>query len=341
MHIASIAIFATKQLLTMFTLKDIDMRTIFVINCIEHNRSLRVCNGELMLEDIALEKKTTLTKFPFQKLLALFIVGHITITTPLIEKCKKYGVALVVMKPNLRPVFFWAHSAEANYLLRKRQFDLGTDDISIAKCLVCNKIKNQKSALVKTRKKDEMTVESINLCESALKVLTDAEDYNQLLGIEGTVAKSFFAAYFQSHNWQGRHPRMKSDVINVALDIGYTILFNFIESFVRMFGFDLYVGVYHRLWFKRKSLVCDLMEPFRCLIDHATLLAFNRKLFSPKDFMLIKQEYHLRYEKSAGYYKVFYDALIPRKMDVFKYIQQYYRCFMGRKSVKEYPMFEL
>lgn len=186
-----------------------------------------------------------------------------------------------------------------------------------------------------------MTVESINLCESALKVLTDAEDYNQLLGIEGTVAKSFFAAYFQSHNWQGRHPRMKSDVINVALDIGYTILFNFIESFVRMFGFDLYVGVYHRLWFKRKSLVCDLMEPFRCLIDHATLLAFNRKQFSPKDFMLIKQEYHLRYEKSAGYYKVFYDALIPRKMDVFKYIQQYYRCFMGRKSVKEYPMFEL
>ena len=29
----------------MFTHKDIEMRTIFVVNCIEHDRSLRVNNG--------------------------------------------------------------------------------------------------------------------------------------------------------------------------------------------------------------------------------------------------------------------------------------------------------
>lgn len=124
----------------MFTHKDIDTRTIFVVNCIEHERGLRVNSGELMLEELDGEKKKTLTKFPFQKLLALFIIGHITVTTPLIEKCKKYGVALVVMKPNLRPVFFWADSAEANYLLRKRQFEFKQDDLSVAKCIVYNKV---------------------------------------------------------------------------------------------------------------------------------------------------------------------------------------------------------
>ena len=237
----------------MFTHKDIDMRTIFVVNCIEHNRSLRVNNGELMLEELGEEKKKTLTKFPFQKLLALFIIGHITVTTPLIEKCKKYGVALVVMKPNLRPVFFWANSAEANYLLRKRQFDYRTDDLTVAKAIVYNKVLNQKSALLKTRKKDELTIDALKLCEASLNPLLNTTDYNQLMGLEGTIAKSFFSAYFQNQNWKGRHPRMKSDVINVTLDIGYTILFNFMECFVRMFGFDLYVGVYHRLWFKRKS----------------------------------------------------------------------------------------
>lgn len=92
--------------------------------------------------------------------------------------------------------------------------------------------------------------------------------------------------------------------------------------------------------FKLKSLLCDLMEPFRCIIDHAALLAFNRKQFSEKDFTLIKQEYHLKYEKCADYYRVFYDELIARKMDIFKFVQQYYRCFMGCKSVKEYPIFE-
>ena len=54
----------------MFTHKDIEMRTIFVVNCIEHDRSLRVNCGELMLEEIEGDKKKTLTKFPFQKLLS-------------------------------------------------------------------------------------------------------------------------------------------------------------------------------------------------------------------------------------------------------------------------------
>lgn len=276
----------------MFTHKDIEMRTIFVVNCIEHDRSLRVNSGELMLEEIEGDKKKTLTKFPFQKLLALFIIGHITVTTPLIDKCKKHGVALVVMKPNLRPVFFWANSAEANYLLRKRQFEYSTEDLSIAKCIVYNKVLNQKAALAKTRKKDSYTEDAIKQCDAALVTLPDVDEYNQLMGLEGMVAKTYFSAYYQNQNWRGRHPRMKSDVLNVTLDIGYSILFNFMESFIRMFGFDLYVGVYHRLWFKRKSLVCDLMEPFRCIIDHAALLAFNRKQFSEKDFTLIKQEYH-------------------------------------------------
>ena len=324
----------------MFTHKDIEMRTIFVVNCIEHDRSLRVNNGELMLEELGGDKKKTLTKFPFQKLLALFIIGHITVTTPLIEKCKKYGVALVVMKPNLRPVFFWANSAEANYLLRKRQYEYKNDDLSIAKCIIYNKVQNQKASLLKTRKKDDVTCEAIKQCDAALNTIYDVDEYNKLMGLEGAIAKSFFSAYFQNQDWQGRRPRIKSDVMNVTLDIGYTILFNFMESFIRMFGFDLYVGIYHRLWFKRKSLVCDLMEPFRCIIDHTVLLAFNRKQFSVKDFTLIKQEYHLKYEKCADYYRVFYDALIARKMEIFKFVQQYYRCFMGCKSVKDYPIFE-
>ena len=324
----------------MFTHKDIEMRTVFVINCIEHKRSLRVNSGELMLEETEDDRKRTLTKFPFQKLLALFIIGHITITTPLLEKCKKYGVALAVMKPNLRPVFFWADSAEANYLLRKRQFEYRSDDLTVAKVLVYNKVKNQKAILQKTRKKDKATMDAAGQCEAALNTIYDITDYNQLMGLEGTVAKTFFSAYFQHLGWNGRHPRMKTDIMNVTLDIGYTILFNFMECFIRMFGFDLYVGVYHRLWFKRKSLVCDLIEPFRCIIDHAVLLAFNRKQFTEKDFTLQKQEYRLKHEKCADYYKVFYDALIDRKSDFFKYVQQYYRCFMGCKSTKEYPIFE-
>lgn len=323
----------------MFTHKDIEMRTIFVVNCIQRERYLRVKNGELLLEEQEQEKKKTLTKFPFQKILALFIVGHITVTTPLIEKCKKFNVALIVLKPNLRPVFYWSESAEANYRLRQRQYTFSKDDLSISKVLVGNKVRNQMRTMKKTRRKDEQTLNCISQCEAALDTLADINDYNTLMGLEGFISKNYFAAYFQDLLWRGRKPRTKCDVMNVTLDIGYTILFNYIECFIRMFGFDLYVGVYHRLWFKRKSLVCDLMEPFRCLIDHAVLLAFNRKQFTPKDFELIRSEYHLKYEKTADYYRVFFDVLIERKTEIFKYIQNYYRCFMGCKSVTSYPEF--
>lgn len=90
----------------MFTHKDIEMRTIFVVNCIEHDRSLRVNNGELMLEEFGGDKKKTLTKFPFQKLLALFIIGHITVTTPLIEKCKKIWSSSCRDEAKSSPCFF-------------------------------------------------------------------------------------------------------------------------------------------------------------------------------------------------------------------------------------------
>ncbi len=325
----------------MFTRKDIETKTIFVVNCINNERNLRVCNGELLLEEnISEDKKKTLTKFPFQKILGLFIIGHITVTTPLIEKCRKFNVALVVMKPNLRPVFYWSDAAEANYLLRQRQYDYSKDDLSIARVLVHNKLLSQLSALKKTRKKDELTVCAIEHCTAALNTVFDVDDYNSLLGLEGAASKYYFNAYFQGLDWNGRNPRLKCDVINVVLDIGYTILFNFMECFIRMFGFDLYIGVYHRLWFKRKSLVCDLMEPFRCLIDHTVLLAFHRKQFVEKDFEKIKSEYYLKREKSVDYYRVFYDVLIDYKVDIFQYVQSYYRCFMGCKSVKNYPEFK-
>lgn len=218
---------------------------------------------------------------------------------------------------------------------------LKKDDISIAKIIVRNKIRNQQKALTDTRKKDDTTRQSLSIMNVCLDMLPDVEDYNSLMGIEGTAAKVFFKAFYQEHDWHQRRPRTKCDALNATLDIGYTMLFNYIECFVRMFGFDLYVGVYHRMWFKRKSLVCDLMEPFRPIIDKTVRTAWNRKQFSEKDFTVQKGEYRLKYERNGDYCRVFFDALIPYKTAVFKYIQSYYRCFMGRKSETQYPMFEL
>lgn len=153
--------------------------------------------------------------------------------------------------------------------------------------------------------------------------------------------KNFFEAFFQDLNWSGRKPRIKSDCTNAALDIGYTILFNYMECFLRMYGFDLYIGVFHRNWFKRKSLVCDIMEPFRCIIDRTIRTSFNKKVFSEKDFIITKGTYRLRIDMNSKYSKTFFDALIKYKNEVFKYVQSYYRCFMQNKKTSNYPTFHI
>lgn len=324
----------------MFTIKDIENKSIFVLNCTE-GKTMRVSNGELLLETKVDDKRKTLTKFPFQKILAIFVIGNINISSPLIEKCTAYGIPLVITKLSLRPVFVWANQAEANFVLHYRQFQLDKDDISIAQKLVANKIENQINNVKCLRKSDTRTKSALSILEGHLNKVQSAQNHAQLLGIEGAASKIYFSAYFGDFGWACRIPRSKCDMINVILDLSYTILFNFIECFLRMFGFDLYIGVFHKLWFKRKSLVCDIIEPFRSIIDKSVRSALSRKIFQITDFSVYNGEYELKKEKAQEYYKYFFDVLIPYKRDIFLFVRDYYKCFMDNKNIDQYPKFKI
>ena len=321
----------------MFTHKDIQHRTIFVINGLEH-RKIKVLQGALAIEDTESEK--ILTKIPFQKVLALFIVGRITITSPLIEKCSLYGVPIIVMKSSFRVLFIHAPTAEANYLLRQQQYNYKKEDTRIAKQLLKNKIKNQIAVLEKTRRKNESLLQAIDFCKQSMAEVDHINNIQDLMGIEGICSKKYFQNLFEHLSWQHRFPRAKTDALNATLDIGYTILFNFVECFTRLFGFDPYIGVYHQLWFKRKSLICDLVEPFRCIIDYQVHKSFSQKQFTSNDFDIKQNAYFLKPDKSTAYMTVFYNILVENKLLFFNYIRNYYRFFMGCKSIKEYQPFD-
>lgn len=321
----------------MFTHKDIQNRSLFIINGTEH-QYLKVAAGQLVLHDS--EAKTIITKIPFPKILALMVVGHTSLTTALVEHCNKYSVPLVVMKPNFRPVFYYGNMAEANFLLRKKQYQSPPIVLQTACCLVKNKIHNQLGLLERTRERNELVTQAKAVLQKSLQQTEAIKDYKELLGIEGNASKNFFEAYFIHFEWKNRQPRVKSDTLNATLDIGYTMLFNYIECMTRLFGFDPYVGVYHQLWFRRKSLVCDLMEPFRCIIEHQIRKAINYETFKPdQDFELINCAFTLKKGLGKVYCKEFFEAIVKYKTEIFKYIQQYYRAFMADKDISEYPFF--
>jgi CRISPR-associated protein Cas1 len=247
---------------------------------------------------------------------------------------------MVVMKPNFRPVFYYGNMAEANFLLRKKQFESTNGNIDIAKVLISNKANNQLRLLIKTREKSEIFEKAKSKINAGIMAIEQVQDFRELMGIEGVISKYFFQSYFHFAEWSQRLPRVKQDTLNATLDIGYTMLFNYIECMTRLFGFDPYMGVYHQLWFRRKSLICDLMEPFRCIIEHQIRKSLKYGTFKPSDFEKRKNAYYLKPEFKQVYVKVFFNAIIEHKSAIYKYIQQYYRCFMGRKSVTNYPNFK-
>ena len=130
------------------------------------------------------------------------------------------------------------------------------------------------------------------------------------------------------------------DPTNTLLDIGYTLLFNFIEGLLNLYGFDLYRGVYHKKFYQRKSLVCDLVEPFRPAIDSRIRKAYSLGQVNKEDFNLTQGQYRLYGEKSRSYIKFLLEEIVIHKQGMFKYVQQYYRSFMRDKPIENYPLFD-
>lgn len=62
-------------------------------------------------------------------------------------------------------------------------------------------------------------------------------------------------------------------------------------------------------------------------------------MFTNKDIEYHKGEYRLKREFNKDYSKLFFDAIIVYKNEIFKYVQAYYRCFMGGKDINTYPKF--
>jgi|WetSurMetagenome_2_1015567.scaffolds.fasta_scaffold55136_3 CRISP-associated protein Cas1 len=272
------------------------------------------------------------------KLFALFIQGEGTFTSVLLDKLLSFGVSVFFMKRNFRVYAEVGAMAEGNYLLRNNQYHF-EDNLGFAKKLIKNKCFNQLSLLKKT-------VPDLFKSKSKLQQYKDieikidgAKDLSELLGFEGSMSKFYFSNYFKSIAWYRRMPRSKVDINNLLLDLGYTFLFNFVDALLSLHGFDTYKGIYHQLFFQRKSLTCDVMEPFRCLIDRALLKAYNLKQVDEKDFRLFKGRYVLEYDKSRKYLKLFLDTLMENKEDIFRYVKGFYFCVLN--DTRDYPFFKI
>lgn len=269
----------------------------------------------------------------------VFVIGDTSLTTGIIRRAKKFGFVICLMTQSFKLYSIIGNRMEGNTLLHRKQYDY--HGIEIAKYIVYNKIINQRKAINSIRKKSIANKEAIIKLDEYLQQIQQIEDEKSLLGIEGTASRVYFPQIFDNTKWKGRKPRIKYDYINASLDIGYSLLFNFIDSLLQVYGFDVYCGVYHKEFYMRKSLACDLMEPLRPMIDLEIRKAINLRQCKEEDFEIIQNQYCLSYKKSPEYISFLMEEVLAQKENIFLYVQNYYRCFMKGKDISKYRGIEV
>lgn len=273
------------------------------------------------------------------RLFAIFIIGDVSVTTNFIRYSKKFGFSIVLMNNSFKVYEVLGFKLKGNTILNMKQYQYNSMDL--AKFFVVNKTENQLKALKMIRAKDEKCQSAIKNIKKSIDMLNNSElNLQELMGIEGLIARTYFNILFSDFDWKRREPRVKRDYINTILDIGYSILFNYIDTILQIYGFDNYIGFLHKQFYMRKSLVCDVVEPFRVIIDLQVKKSINLKQFQKSDFKLMNNKYILKWEENKKYVRIFSLIINEYKEEIFMYIQSLYRNFMKEKSISEFRKFE-
>lgn len=102
-------------------------------------------------------------------------------------------------------------------------------------------------------------------------------EVNDVSNREGHSAKVYFNSLFGMEFNRG----LESN-INSALDYGYSILLSSLNKEITSNGYITQLGINHRSEFNQFNLGCDLMEPFRPIVDK--LVYQNKEFEFNKDF---------------------------------------------------------
>ena len=272
-------------------------------------------------------------------LFAIFIIGHITITSGLIQRAKKFGFSIAFFTTTFRLYYVMSSTAEGNVILRQKQYNY--DSLEAAKSLIMNKVSNQRTMLMHQRNKDKEISEAVALLDNYIIKLETADSIQSIMGYEGSASRAYFKAHFNNIVWHGRKPRIKYDMTNALLDIGYTMLFAYIDALLAIYGFDRYLGILHRQFYMRKSLVCDIIEPFRIIVDKQVKKGINLGQFKEKDFEIYDNKWCLKYEKSSEYIAVFMKEIVAYKQEIFIYVRDFYRSFMKEELNNSFPVWNM
>lgn len=180
-------------------------------------------------------------------------------------------------------------------LTRREQAKAYFDErgIKIVKEILKAKLKNQLFLIKRLSKtRDKIFISEIERLEENLLKLDKINGENidlirdTLLGYEGYAASVYFQCINKICPLKNRDPDGQ-DIFNMSLNYGYGILYSEIERACILSGLDPYLGFLHMDRYGKPSMVLDMVEEFRAIIDRTIITLFVQKRLSDSDIETI------------------------------------------------------
>lgn len=104
---------------------------------------------------------------------------------------------------------------------------------------------------------------------------------DSLRGLEGTAGRIYFEALSfvqpEQFPFQGRSRQPAKDEFNCILNYCYGVLYGLVERACMLSGLEPYLGFFHADNYNKKSLVFDLIEPYRIWAEETTVYLFSQR----------------------------------------------------------------
>lgn len=237
-------------------------------------------------------------QLPFHSIQNMFCFGRIMVSPALMAACGEKGIGISFFTGYGKFQSRVQGPQSGNVLLRRAQYrEADNAPQTLARLFIAAKLVNCRNIIMKHQRnhgKAEQLEKLAKYLADNLKRLERSNDVDQMRGIEGDSAASYFACFNslivedmrEKFQFSGRTKRPPLDRVNALLSFVYTLLTHEIASALQGVGIDPYVGFLHADRSGRVSMALDMLEEFRAWwCDRFVLTLINRKQISPDDFI--------------------------------------------------------
>ncbi|MCP4627615.1 MAG: CRISPR-associated endonuclease Cas1, partial [bacterium] len=172
----------------------------------------------------------------------------------------------------------WFSKMGSTALIRRKQLEAAQNvfGTELVVEMIKKKMENQVSFLKRLMHarpgKKELFKPAISIIDRASSDLDSVESSledtrNSIMGLEGSAGRAYFQCIAkilpEKYQFKKRSRRPAIDPFNAVLNYCYGILYSQVEKACILSGLDPYVGFLHADNYNKKSMVFDLIEPFR------------------------------------------------------------------------------